>query len=120
MTDDIRAELAELVRAVCHHVGRPVSPAEALAAVRVVVDRHADELTRELAGDPLLDSRQVAEMLGIELSTWRSLRQQRYAPKPDDLDEGTPVGLRRPKWRLSTVAKFQAARPGRGGRRAAT
>lgn len=59
--------------------------------------------------DPLWSAREVAEYLGIGVSTWRAYLSRGRAPQADDRDEDRPAGSRIPRWRMSTVIAFKAA-----------
>ena len=77
------------------------------------------------ADDPFLTSAESAERLGIRASTWRSYtswrttkhgRKPPLAPPPDDPDLDSPQERRRPRWRTSTIERFQVGRLGQGYR----
>lgn len=72
-----------------------------------------------LRADPgmLLTSGEVAAVLGISASGWRSLVSQGYAPKPDVPDTARPVNRRTPQWRADTIADFRVTRASAGWKR---
>jgi predicted DNA-binding transcriptional regulator AlpA len=57
-----------------------------------------------------LDMAGIADLLGIDVATIRSLRSKGYLPEPD------LMVARSPAWKRSTVEKWAAARPGQGSR----
>lgn len=60
--------------------------------------------------DPLLTGPQTAGRLGIKPGTWRAYVHRRQAPPPDDPDLDTPVNRRLPRWRTSTIDRWDDAR----------
>lgn len=65
---------------------------------------------RQKFGDPYLTAEQIAEVEDITIGTWRAYYQrgQAGAPAPDRYRS------KRPEWKVQTIAKWIAARPGRG------
>ncbi len=67
--------------------------------------------------DRLLTTKEVAMLVGVEPSSWRSMVSRGLAPRPDDAgDESVPRNRRNPRWKVSTVGEFRASRPGQGRR----
>lgn len=67
--------------------------------------------------DPLLAGPQVAGRLGITAATWRGYVGRGQAPPaddPGDLDQ--PANRRTPKWRESTIERWDAERRGQAWR----
>lgn len=60
--------------------------------------------------DPLLNSAEVAQLLGIGRKTWTSYVARGQAPAADEPDLGRPVNRREPKWRQTTIARYKALR----------
>ena len=83
--------------------------AGAVLVRRVSVPFEGDVMEGVVSADPdrLLTGAEVAELLGIATPTWRNYVLKGLAPGPDDRDEGRPVNLRRPRWRLSTVRAYR-------------
>jgi predicted DNA-binding transcriptional regulator AlpA len=69
-----------------------------------------------MAADPLLTGPQVAARVGLAPATWRGYVSRGHAPAPDDPDDDRPPNRRQPRWRQSTIDRWQAARPGPGAR----
>jgi hypothetical protein len=65
--------------------------------------------------DPWLTGPEVASVLGIKPVSWRTAVAKGYAPPADDPGVG-PVNRRNPRWRLSSVRRYELSRPGRGAR----
>lgn len=78
------------------------------------------ESAQELPGGPdrLLTGPQVAKLLGIDPSSWRTAQWRKVAPPPDDPghggDEGMPANRRTPRWKVSTIAEYRKERRRRG------
>lgn len=62
-----------------------------------------------VVADPgrLLSGPEVAELLGIRPSTWRSYVVKGLAPAPADPDEGRPAARRCPRWSLAQVREYR-------------
>jgi len=75
----------------------------------------------DIWADPnrLLYTEEVCALLNPPMTpdTWRSVVRRGSAPKPDDPDLGTPVNRRRPRWKLSTVVRYQHERKPRRRKR---
>lgn len=99
--------------------GRPDTARPAsVGAGRYVVARVSAaslEITMTPDPDPLLTSAEVGELLDMSASAWRSRVSEGYAPKADDPgDLSVSPRRRNPRWRRSTVARYQVtARPRR-------
>lgn len=74
--------------------------------------RVPDEPGGEDLTDPnrLLFSAEVATLLDMSPETWRSHVTRGTAPPADDPDLDRPRNRRMPRWKLSTIAQWQAAR----------
>lgn len=102
--------------------GRPGDPDIARPGRPAVVARVGADGTIKLFGedgepvgfdgeaDPLQTAREVAEGLGIELSTWQSYVRRGYAPEADEKELDRPEGARIHRWRSSTIAAWRAQR----------
>ena len=66
--------------------------------------------------DPLLTTREIADRLGIQPTTWRSMVSLGHAPPADVPELERPPGSRLPRWRWSTVEAWRKTRPGQGRR----
>lgn len=62
--------------------------------------------------DRRLASRVAADYVGLSDSTWRAYVARGQAPRPDGHDDGFDMDY----WLTSTLDKWQASRPGHGGR----
>lgn len=61
--------------------------------------------------DPLLTGPEVAALLDIDPGTWRGYVHRGQAPKADEPgDESLSANRRTPRWRLSTIERWQAGR----------
>lgn len=58
----------------------------------------------------LMDSRRVAERLGVKIGTIQAYRARGLMPGPDDWFGRSPV------WRADTIEAWIASRPGQGNR----
>ncbi len=70
----------------------------------------AREVSPELLADPnrLLTGSEVAQILGIGLSTWQAYVSRGKAPAADVPELDRPANRRIPRWRASTVALWQS------------
>lgn len=86
-----------------------------VVVARVVLPGGVEGFVGEVSVDPgeLLTVAEVARLVGMTPSGWRSMVSLGYAPKPDDPGTG-PVNRRMPRWRLETVREFQLSRRRRG------
>lgn len=65
--------------------------------------------------EDMMSAREVAELLGIKVKSWRGLVQRGYAPDPDGFGRA-PTGQRRDEWKRETVEAFMRERKGAGYR----
>lgn len=56
----------------------------------------------------MLITDEVADLVGIEPTSWRTYVSRGDAPRPDDYVGATPL------WRKSTIEKWMRERPGQG------
>lgn len=65
--------------------------------------------------EDMLSAREIAELLGVKVGTWRSLVCQGYAPPADGFGR-SPAGRRQDEWKRETVEEFMRNRKGAGFR----
>lgn len=88
--------------------GRPDTARPAVRGAGVV--RVSGEVVVTVDPDPLINSREAAELAGCTMRGWWSAVRGGYAPQPDVPDRERPVNRREPKWRTSTVLRYVAGR----------
>jgi predicted DNA-binding transcriptional regulator AlpA len=67
--------------------------------------------------DRLLTAAEAAALLGMSAATFRA-QARRSGLTPDEPQLDRPVNRRSPRWKLSTIAKWQHTRRGRATKRA--
>lgn len=66
--------------------------------------------------DPMLTVAEVATLTGVGASDFRARVRRGTAPRPDDPDEGRAPERRMPRWRLSTIRRWDETRQRGAGR----